>query len=116
MRKGVFLLLGLFLFAAGDTYAISKKYVDMGQYGVMRVRGKKGRKYIRRFLLRENLTGDKLRIYQTYGFTPHRLRIRALGRVTEKWTYHSDGLEFTFDDSGNLLSERQFWPQSGHIE
>ena len=79
-------------------------------------RGKKGRKYIRRFSLRENLTGDKLKTLETYGYTPHRLRHRAMGKVTERWRYHSIGLERTFDECGNMISERRFPPQQGHID
>lgn len=79
-------------------------------------RGKKGRKYIRRFSLRENLAGDKLKTLETYGYTPHRLRLRTMGEVTERWRYHSIGLELTFDESGNIISKRHFPPKEGHID
>ena len=79
-------------------------------------RGKKGRKYVRRFSLRENLTGDKLDALETYGYTPHRLRFRSMGRVTERWRWHSIGLEMTFDESGTLISKRHFPPEQGHID
>lgn len=79
-------------------------------------RGEKGRKYIRRFSLRENLTGDKLKTLETYGYTPHRLRFRAMGEVTERWRYYSIGLELTFDESDNIISQRHFPPEQGHID
>ncbi len=79
-------------------------------------RGEKGRKYIRRFSLRENLVGDKLMALETYGYTPHRLRIYSLGRVTERWRYYSLGLELTFDEDGAIVSQRAFPPESGHID
>ena len=80
------------------------------------VLGKKGRKQIRYLLLQEKLSGDKKAIYEEYGYTPHRLRFRAIGEVTERWKYYSRGLEFTFDDESNLISTRNFLPQSGHID
>jgi hypothetical protein len=79
-------------------------------------RGKKGRKYVRRFSLRENLTGDKLKALETFGYTPHRLRFRDLGKVTERWLYYSLGLELVFDENDNLISQRRFPPESGHID
>jgi hypothetical protein len=80
------------------------------------VRGKKGRKYIRHFLLRKNLTGDKKFVYETYGYTPHRLRSDLGGRKTERWRYYTAGLEFVFDDEGNLIGEREIHKERGHIE
>jgi hypothetical protein len=79
-------------------------------------RGKKGRKYVRFFSLGANLVGDKLMAYETYGYTPHRLRVLSLGRVTERWRYYSLGLELTFDENGALISSDTFPPQSGHID
>ena len=80
------------------------------------VRGAKGRKYARRFSLRSNLRGDKLRIYDEYGATPHRLGMRAAGKRTERWKYYSLGVEFTFDHDHNLINTRRFPPQANHID
>jgi len=79
-------------------------------------KGKKGRKYVRRFSLGENLKKDKLKVYKKYGYTPHRLRYLTGGRVTERWMYHSEGLEFIFDEEGHLISKRHFPPLGGHID
>jgi hypothetical protein len=79
-------------------------------------RGKKGRKYVRRFSLKDNLRGDKLEAYRNYGYTPHRLRFLDMGKETERWRYYSLGLELTFDAEGNLVSERRFGAEPGHID
>jgi len=79
-------------------------------------RGKKGRKYARRFSLRANLRNDKLRIYDEYGHTPHRLGFKAAGKRTERWKYYSLGVEFVFDYDHNLIETRRFSPQPNHID
>jgi hypothetical protein len=76
-------------------------------------RGRKGRKYLRHFSLVENLKSDKLAVYEEYGYTPHRLRIRFAGEVKERWRYHSLGLEFVFDRDQNLVEKRTFHPEPG---
>ena len=115
MRISVLVLAGVFLFLAGDTIAWEREYVNQKRTGIS-VRGKKGRKQIRHLLFQEKLSGDKKAVYEEYGYTPHRLRFRALGEVTERWKYYSRGLEFTFDDESNLIATRNFQPQSGHID
>jgi len=80
------------------------------------VRGKKGRKYARRFSLRANLSGDKLRIFDEYGYTPHRLGMYAAGERTERWKYYSLGVEFVFDHDSNLIDTRHFPPVGNHID
>jgi hypothetical protein len=79
-------------------------------------RGEKGRKYVRYFSLVLKLTGDKLAAFETYGYTPHRLRTYSFGKVTERWLYYSLGLELTFDENDALISQKTFPPQSGHID
>ena len=80
------------------------------------VRGKRGRKYARRFSFGQNLRNDKLRIYDEYGYTPHRLGFKSGGRRTERWKYYEEGLEFLFDGEGNLLKTRRFPRQGNHID
>lgn len=75
-------------------------------------RGKKGRKYLRRLSLVDNLENDKLHVYQEYGYPVHRLRVRGYGRVREHWTYHELGLEFVFDENSNLVMKKHFWPEN----
>lgn len=84
-------------------------------------RGAKGRKYLRRFSLSENLHGDKKVVYETYGYTPHRLRTRWSTGVTERWIYYPLRLEFVFDADHNLIEKRTIGPdqgsyRAGHIE
>ncbi|MFH1755426.1 MAG: hypothetical protein ABIA59_06955 [Candidatus Latescibacterota bacterium] len=115
MRIRVLLLAGIFVFLAGDTFALQRESAKHERTGVS-VRGKKGRKQIRHLLFREKLQGDKLAVYDEYGYTPHRLRLREFGEVSERWKYNSRGIEFTFDDEGNLTSTSRFQPQTGHID
>lgn len=89
--------------------------IDATRYTVLR--GKRGRKYVRRFSLPGNLTGDKLRVYELNGYTPHRLAFNYAGRRTERWTYHKLGVEYTFDHhSGELIKTRYFPPEGNHID
>ena len=110
------LLAGVFLFLAGDTFALGRDYTELKNSDRSAVRGKKGRKYARRFSLQENLQGDKLAIYNEHGYTPHRLGYDFQGIKTERWKYYSEGLEFWFDASSNLIDTRYFPPESGHID
>ena len=105
MKKYFAILAGLLITFTGSAFA--EKAAGGGDtFYYKQVRGKKGRKYVRHFLLRKNLKGDKKIVYETYGFTPHRLRFNAAGRITERWRYYSEGLEFTFDDDSNLVEKR----------
>ena len=73
--------------------------------------GKKGRKQIRRSLLRDNLRGDKQRVYDTYGYTPHRLGYNSAGRRSERWKYYTEGLEFVFDQQDSPVNYAIFGPE-----
>ena len=79
------------------------------------VRGKRGRKYARRFSYAGNLTGDKLAIYKEHGYTPHRLGYNVAGQRFERWKYYSEGMEFVFKGS-DLVDTRRFMPESNHID
>jgi len=115
MRFRVLILAAVFLFLAGETFAWEKECATDKRYGIS-VRGKKGRKLIRYLLYPEKLSGDKRAVYEEYGYTPHRLRFLALGEVTERWKYYSEGIEFTFDEDDNLIATSHFPPQTGHID
>ena len=80
------------------------------------VRGKRGRKYARRLSLAASLTGDKLRIYEEHGYTPHRLGFNVGGRRTERWKYYSLGVEYVFDYDSNLIATHHFPPEGNHID
>ena len=116
MKLRGILLACVFLFLAGDIFALGRDYTELKNSDKSAIRGKKGRKYARRFSYRENLKADKLAIYDKHGYTPHRLRYDFQGVKTERWKYFSEGLEFWFDASGNLIDTRHFPPESGHID
>lgn len=75
-------------------------------------RGKGGRRALRYANLVDKWEGDKRRVYEEYGFPVHRLREYAYGRVTEHWTYYEKGKEFVFDEEGDLVKTRSFWPEN----
>ena len=107
MKKYFAILAGLLVLFTGSAFAERTATCGGDTFYYKQVRGKKGRKYVRHFLLRENLKGDKKAIYEQYGFTPHRLRFDAAGKITERWSYYDEGLEFTFDADSNLLETRE---------
>ncbi len=90
-----------------DDTACTTGVSDGDVFYYTRVRGKRGRKYVRHFLLRKNLTNDKKAVFEEYGFTPHRLRFNHAGRITERWTYHQHGVEFLFDSDSNIIEQRR---------
>jgi hypothetical protein len=134
MRRTFLFGLGILLLSCGYTYGgVTKGRLDrdsrlkyksdrVDRYGRVYykrhsvVRGKRGRKYARRFSLRENLTGDKLAVYDTHGYTPHRLGFNVGGRRTERWKYYSIGVEYVFDDEGRLIETSYFPPEGNHID
>jgi len=101
MKKYLMTLAGVLAFAAVPALAADVIYYSPS------VTGKKARKQIRHLLFVEMLDADMKAIYDAYGYTPHRLRINAAGKVTERWTYYEQGLEFTCDQEGNLVDERE---------
>mgnify|MGYP003519770806 CR=1 FL=1 len=70
------------------------------------VTGKRERSNLRHYLFVKNLTGDKLDIYDEYGYTPYRLRINGYGEVREQWTYYEVGKIFVFGQDGDLEETR----------
>lgn len=130
MRSAILLGLGLFVLTCTSAHAdrldrdgrVKYKSDRLERYGrhyrgrSYTVRGKKGRKYVRRFSLRENLTGDKLRIYDELGYTPHRLGFNFAGRRTERWRYNRLGVEYVFDQDSELIATRHFPPVGNHID
>ncbi len=76
------------------------------------VRGTRGRRLMRHQLLIESFRNDKLRIYKKYGFPRHRIRVRKFDSVTEHWKYYKHGVEFVFDEEGELVETDRFWPEN----
>jgi hypothetical protein len=70
------------------------------------VTGKRERSNLRHFLYVKNLSGDKLAVYDEFGYTPYRLRLNEYGVVRERWTYNELGKQFVFDQEGNLVETR----------
>ena len=94
--------------------------VDRRNYGANETvfrRGMRGRNLLRGYSYAGNLPGDKKRVYDEFGFTPHRVGLNEGGRRTERWIYDSAGVEFLFEHhTGKLLQTRYFPPKSDHIE
>ena len=101
MKRYLLIVTGLLALAVGPVLA------DQIIYYPPSVTGKRARSQIRHYLYGKNLVGEKKAIYETYGYTPHRLRFNSAGRVTERWQYLELGLEFTFDQKGNIVDERE---------
>jgi hypothetical protein len=117
MKRIVLFGLGLCILFCGDAFSGRLDRDGRIYYKPLtHVRGKKARKYVRRLSLRENLTGDKLVIFDTHGFTPHRLRFNVGGKRTERWKYYSLGVEYIFDEESKLISTRRFLPEANHID
>jgi len=77
----------------------------------IRIEGKKARRQARARLYLKQLCGDKRAVYKEYGYTPNRLRVdQGWGEIVEIWTYHAEGLEFTFDAASRLI-ERHSIPK-----
>lgn len=101
MKSAFILLCGLLVIGVAPVLA------DDVTYYPPQVSGKKARKQIRSFLYVKNLRNDMREVYDEYGYTPHRLRTNYAGQLTERWTYHKEGLQFTFNQSGYLVEKRE---------
>ncbi|UCH82959.1 MAG: hypothetical protein JSW50_10845, partial [Candidatus Latescibacterota bacterium] len=106
---GLVFLLGTHVFAERLNYE-PRNYPD----GLKHWRGKRGRKYVRRLSLRQNLKNDKRMVFDLLGYTPHRLRFNAAGKITERWKYYSEGVEFVFDEEGFIIATHNFPPEGNH--
>jgi len=118
MKRAFLLGLGLLFFFGADVMAGERLVREPRTYphGMKYWRGERGRKYVRRMSLRENITNDKLAVYDALGYTPHRLRYNFAGEKTERWKYYSLGVEYWFDEEDHLIDTRHFPPEPNHIE
>ena len=64
--------------------------------GLRLAKGKHGRKMWRTTRWVDQLSGDKAKVFDSYGMPSSRYREEALGRVEEIWTYLDQGVEITF--------------------
>ena len=95
------------LWVSGLVLALAAPAFADAIYYPPQVTGARHRSNLRHFLYVKNLTGDKLAIYEEYGYTPHRLRLNEYGEVRERWTYYEDGVAFIFDQDGDLAETRK---------
>jgi hypothetical protein len=109
---GLIFLFGTQAFAGERLVRETRTYPEATKYW----RGERGRKYVRRLSLRENLSNDKLVIYDTLGYTPHRLRYYFAGEQKERWKYYSMGVEYWFNEEGTLVETHHFPPEPNHID
>jgi hypothetical protein len=118
MKRAILLALGILVLYGAQAIAGERLVREPRTYpeGTQHWRGEKGRKYVRRMSLRENLTNDKLFIYDKLGYTPHRLAFRFAGERSERWIYYGLGLEYWFDEEGRLVETRHFPPEPNHID
>jgi len=77
-----------------------------GIYYPPHVIGARDRSSIRHYLFARNLTGDKLDVYNEYGYPVHRLRTNEYGKVLEHWRYYEVGKEFVFDQCSDLVDTK----------
>lgn len=118
MKRAILLGLGIIVLFGAQSFGQDRLPTKARTYpeGMQHWRGERGRKYVRRMSLRENLTNDKLAIYDAYGYTPHRLRFNAAGELSERWKYYSMGVEYWFDEEGMLIATHHFPPEPNHID
>lgn len=90
------------LWVSGLVLALAAPAFADAIYYPPQVTGARHRSNVRHFLYVKNLTGDKLAIYEEYGFPVYRLRLNEYGEVRERWTYNEEGLEFIFNQNGDL--------------
>lgn len=94
------------LWMSGLVLALAAPAFADAIYYPPQVTGARHRSNLRHFLYVKNLTGDKLAVYNEYGYTPNRLRLNEYGEVRERWTYYEHGKVFIFDQEGNIDEER----------
>jgi hypothetical protein len=74
--------------------------------GLRLAKGKHGRKMWRAARWVDSLTGDKAKVFDSWGMPSSRYREETLGRVVEMWTYHDQGVEITFEGDKIIRSKR----------
>ena len=85
------------LWVSGLVLALAAPAFADAIYHAPQVTGKRERSNVRHYLFVKNLTGDKLAVYDEYGYTPYRHRLNEYGEVRESWTYYEVGKVFIFD-------------------
>lgn len=74
--------------------------------GLRLAKGKHGRKMWRTTRWVDQLSGDKAKVFDSYGMPSSRYREETLGRVEETWTYLDQGVEITFQGDSIVRTKR----------
>ena len=77
--------------------------------GLRLAKGKHGRKMWKATRWVNSLTGDKAEVFDSWGMPSSRYREEKMGRVTEMWTYHDQGVEITFEGD-KIIRTKRFTP------
>lgn len=79
--------------------------------GLRLAKGKHGRKMWRTTRWVSQLSGDKAKVFDSWGMPSTRYREDTLGRVQEMWTYQDQGVEITFEGD-SIIRTKRFTPGS----
>jgi hypothetical protein len=74
--------------------------------GLRLAKGKHGRKMWRATRWVDQLSGDKAKVFDSYGMPSSRYREETLGRVEETWTYLEQGMEITFQGDSIIRTKK----------
>jgi len=74
--------------------------------GLRLAKGKHGRKMWRATRWVDQLSGDKAKVFDSYGMPSGRYREETLGRVEETWTYLEQGMEITFQGDSIIRTKK----------
>jgi hypothetical protein len=91
---------------SGETAYVPGEVEEEMVGGLRLAKGKHGRKMWRTTRWVDQLTGDKAKIFDAWGMPSSRYREDKLGRVTEMWTYHDQGVEITFEGDKAIRTKR----------
>jgi hypothetical protein len=74
--------------------------------GLRLAKGKHGRRMWRATRWVDQLSGDRARVFDSYGMPSSRYREETLGRVEETWTYLDQGIQITFQGDSVVRTRR----------
>jgi hypothetical protein len=94
--------------APQDTEYVEGEVEEEMVGGLRLTKGKHGRKMWRTNYWVNSLTGDKAKVFDSYGMPSSRYREETMGRVEETWTYLEQGLEIVFSGDNIARTKRSF--------
>ena len=77
--------------------------------GLRLAKGKHGRRMWKTTRWVSQLSGDKAKVFDSWGMPSSRYREDTLGRITEMWTYQDQGVEITFEGD-TIIRTKRFTP------